>query len=681
MIAELSPPGVWRPPCDGARVAGIVGSSTARSSGLTLTTSNASAKTSRRFADCSNEDLAQSLPVNWDRDALVRARAGSSAALHWSQTPLQTEGRDDMTRGYHRFDMAMPQPLRTLVIPTVIVLVITASVGAISVWRVYDNDRELARTYEVKSALDALLAAVTDAETGQRGFLITGDAAYLAPYERGTAHIQDALARIAALIADNPARDGRLPALRTAVDEKVHDLAESVAVRRTGGFEAALRIVRTNVGQATMDRIRAMIADMDRGENVLLDERRAQSSSTFWTAIATDTGVMVIGLVLLALVARVSRQRLSEAEARERIALRLAAIVESSDDAIIAKDLSGTITAWNAAAERLFRYTAKEAIGQSIRIVIPPDRQHEEDDFMMQLRRGETIRHFDTVRMAKNGRLIEISLTVSPIRTASGEIVGASKIARDLTPLRLYATELEHKVGERTADLQAANARLEAFAFSVAHDLRAPLRGMHGLAQALIEDYGDRLDATGRDYARRIVDEATSMDVLINDLLAYGRLTHVQLAISPVDLREVLESSVYAVRDDVQQSGAQVDIETNLPTVQGNRSVLIQVFSNLLSNAVKFGGRDPHVRVWAETRDGIAHVWIEDQGIGIAPEHQDRIFGVFERLHGAETYPGTGIGLAIVKKGIERLGGRVGVESQEGHGSRFWIELPRAEAA
>src|SRR4029077_1909873 len=129
---------------------------------------------------------------------------------------------------------------------------------------------------------------------------------------------------------------------------------------------------------------------------------------------------------------------------------------------------------------------------------------------------------------------------------------------------------------------------------------------------------------------RRIVDEATSMDGLINDLLAYGRLTHVALAISPVDLREVLESSVYAVRDDVQRSGAHVDIEPGLPTVQGNRSILIQVFSNLLSNAVKFGGREPHVRVWSEMREAMAHVWVEDQGIGIAPEHQDRIFGVFE---------------------------------------------------
>jgi PAS domain S-box-containing protein len=578
--------------------------------------------------------------------------------------------------------MAIPRPLRTLAIPAVITVLVTAAVSALSVWRVYDNDRWVSHTYEVKSALDALLSAMMDAETGQRGFLITSDPAYLEPYQRGIATVHDAVDHIASLTIDNPTQIRNVSVLRPVIEDKLKILAQTLAAQRTDGFEAAQQIVRTNVGKARMDRVRAIVADMDREENFLLAARRRQSMARFWTAIATDAAVALLALVLLAVVANVSRRHQAESEAREAIALRLAAIVESSDDAIIAKDLNSTITAWNAAAERLYGYMANEAIGRSIRIVIPPDRQHEEDEFLTRLRRGETIKHFDTMRLAKDGRLIEVSLTVSPIKTASGEIIGASKIARDLTPLRVYATELEHKVQERTADLQAVNARLEAFAFSVAHDLRAPLRGMHGLAQALLEDYGSHLDAMGHDYARRIVDEATSMDVLINDLLAYGRLSHVELSISVVDLREVLEAAMYAVRDDVQRSGAHVDVDSPLPTVQGNRSVLIQVFANLLSNAVKFGGREPHVRVSAETREGrIAHVWVEDQGIGIAPEHQERIFGVFERLHGAETYPGTGIGLAIVKKGIERLGGRVGVESQEGRGSRFWIELPRAEAA
>ena len=358
---------------------------------------------------------------------------------------------------------------------------------------------------------------------------------------------------------------------------------------------------------------------------------------------------------------------------------RLASIVEWSNDPVIGKDLDGIITAWNPAAERLYGYSAEEAVGRSIRIIIPNDRMHEEDETQERIRRGEQITNFETVRAAKDGRLLEVSLTISPIRDSNGTIIGASKITRDLTPLRLYAADLERQVQERTADLQAASARLEAFAFSVAHDLRAPLRGMHGLAQALLEDYGDRLDEVGRDYARRVVAEATSMDTLIQDLLAYGRLSHVELATAPVDLSDVLDSALHVVQREATERGATIDVESRLPTVTGNRSVLVQVFTNLLSNAIKFGGPTPRVRVWAERRpNGIAHVWVEDQGIGIAPEHQERIFAVFERLHGVETYPGTGIGLAIVRKGIERLGGRVGVESARGHGSRFWIELPEA---
>jgi PAS domain S-box-containing protein len=578
--------------------------------------------------------------------------------------------------------MAMHSPLRGLVTATVVAVLLTAAVGGISIWRVYDNNRLVSYSYDIKDALDSLLSAITDAETGQRGFLITGDPQYLEPYQRGTTRVHEALDHLASLAAKDSLRPEQIADLRPLIDQKLQELAETVQARRSEGFDAAQRIVRTDVGRATMDRIRAIVTEMDRNEDAVLTTRHGQSLANFQAAVVAESVVAVSAIAVLVFLANVSRRRHTEVAERERIALRLAAIVESSEDAMVAKDLNGTITAWNAAAERMYGYTATEAIGQSVRIVVPPDRQHEEDEVLERLRRGETITQLETVRMAKDGRLIEVSLTISPIKTPTGEIIGASKIARDLTPLRLYATDLEQKVRERTADLQAVNAKLEAFAFSVAHDLRAPLRGMHGLAQALLEDYGARLDATGRDYAQRIVEEATSMDTLINDLLAYGRLSHVDLAVAAVDLRDVLDKAAYAVRDDIQSSGAHLDIDSSLPVVQGNASVLIQVFANLLSNAVKFGGDRPRVRVRAEMRGPqTAHVWVEDQGIGIAPEHQERIFGVFERLHGAETYPGTGIGLAIVKKGIERLGGRVGVESQVGHGSRFWIELPRAEAA
>jgi signal transduction histidine kinase len=226
-----------------------------------------------------------------------------------------------------------------------------------------------------------------------------------------------------------------------------------------------------------------------------------------------------------------------------------------------------------------------------------------------------------------------------------------------------------------------ANSQLESFAYSVSHDLRAPLRGMHGLADALLEDYGDALDDQARDYAHRIVLEARQLDRLIQDLLAYSRLTRISVAIESVDVGEVVEAALHNLDEDIRANRATIQVDSSLPRLKANRAVLIQVLTNLISNAVKFGGKEPTVHVRAQNVDGSARIWVEDHGIGIAPKHHERIFRAFERLHGIEEYPGTGIGLAIVHKAIERLGGRLGVESREGQGSSFWFELPQAEAA
>ena len=365
----------------------------------------------------------------------------------------------------------------------------------------------------------------------------------------------------------------------------------------------------------------------------------------------------------------------------ERERNRLGAIVDSSDDAIVSKDLNGIIQTWNRAAERMFGYSAEEAVGQPITMVIPEDRLHEEDEVLGRIRRGQRVDHFETIRRRKDGTLIPISLTVSPIYDHTGQIIGASKTARDMSALRAYATTLEQTVRERTASLELANSQLESFAYSVSHDLRAPLRGMHGIADALLEDCGDVLDARARDYAQRIVMEARTLDQLIQDLLAYSRLTRIEVALEPVDVGEVVEAALHNLDEDITTKHATIAVDTGLPRLRANRAVLVQVLTNLISNAVKFGGSEPTVRVRAQDVDGTARIWVEDSGIGIAPKHHERIFRAFERLHGVEAYPGTGIGLAIVHKAIERLGGRIGVESREGEGSRFWFELPTAAEA
>jgi signal transduction histidine kinase len=239
--------------------------------------------------------------------------------------------------------------------------------------------------------------------------------------------------------------------------------------------------------------------------------------------------------------------------------------------------------------------------------------------------------------------------------------------------------KLEQRVAERTAQLEAINQELGSFTYSVSHDLRAPLRALQGLSNALLEDYEGRLDDAGKDYCQRIVTAAARMDTLIQDLLSYSRLSRVDLELKAIDLAVVVADVTHQLESDLRERRAALTVQEVLPTVLGHRATLGQVVSNLVSNATKFvpPGETPQVRIWAEEKGEFVRLWVEDNGIGIALEYRERIFRIFERLHGVETYPGTGIGLAIVQKGVERLGGRAGVESVEGVGSKFWIELKK----
>ncbi len=244
--------------------------------------------------------------------------------------------------------------------------------------------------------------------------------------------------------------------------------------------------------------------------------------------------------------------------------------------------------------------------------------------------------------------------------------------------VRQLNERLEQSVLERTRELEQANAALEAFSVWVSHDLRTPVHGMQGLAQALLEDHGWQLDPAGREYAGRISRAAASMDRLIEDLLAYARLSRADVSCQPVDLNRVVREALGELVEDIGERGAEVMVSEALPRVVAHPTVLGQVIVNLLSNATKFvaPGTRPHVAVWADQHGDQVRLWVADNGIGIPPQNQERVFGAFERLHGVEAYPGTGIGLAIVRRGVERMGGQVGIESGPGGGSRFWIELP-----
>jgi PAS domain S-box-containing protein len=354
---------------------------------------------------------------------------------------------------------------------------------------------------------------------------------------------------------------------------------------------------------------------------------------------------------------------LSEAE---RLAL-LSAIVDSSDDAIISKSLDGgIITSWNKSAERLFGYTAEEAIGQPITMLIPPDRTDEEPEIISRLRRGERVDHIETVRMRKDGGLIDLSLTISPIRDAAGNIVGASKVARDISESKRLI-----------AELQRANEVLEQFAYSASHDLQEPLRTVKIYGELLLDEYGDQLGSKGAEILGFLHSGASRMENLLRDLLAYVRVTKFEKPSEDNDAMQAFEGALQSLGTSISESNASVTAGP-LPLVRVDLAHLHQLFQNLIGNAIKYRDpqRPPVVCVSAERQKSQWRFSVRDNGIGIEPQYTSMIFGLFKRLHDNEKYSGTGLGLSICQRIVEQYGGRIWVESKPSEGSVFSFTIP-----
>jgi PAS domain S-box-containing protein len=545
-----------------------------------------------------------------------------------------------------------------------------------------------------------------------------------------------------------------------------------------------------NSGYHSKEFIRGLWATISRGK-VWHGEikNRAKDGSFYWvdTTIVPFLDAAGRPRQYVAIRADITaRKRAEEAQ------VRLAAIVSSSDDAIISKTLEGVITSWNPGAQKLFGYAAEEAIGQPIAMLFPPERLGEEAEILAQIARGESVKHFETVRRRKDGSLVEISVTISPITDHEGRIVGASKISRDITerklaqaktdwlasfpernpnaiveldlpgravtyvnpaalqlfpdlPVRLlehpflaglpellgragpgaeggairrelvlgdrcYAqtvslipengririysaditerlraedevhrlnAELERRVVERTAQLEAVNRELEAFSYSVSHDLRAPLRSVHGYVRMIMEDYGSRFDAEGTRLLNVVSSEARRMGRLIDDLLDFSRLGRQRMGAAEVDMAALARSAFESLTRDVPGRKPRLDLQP-LPPTHGDPAMLRQVFANLIGNAIKFSRleSEPVVEVGSHPGDRETVYYVRDNGVGFDERYIHKLFGVFQRLHSEEEFEGTGVGLALVQRVIQRHGGRVWAEGKLRQGATFYFTLP-----
>jgi PAS domain S-box-containing protein len=371
----------------------------------------------------------------------------------------------------------------------------------------------------------------------------------------------------------------------------------------------------------------------------------------------------------------------------------LAAMVDSADDAIISKTLTGHITSWNKAAERLFGYSAAEAIGKSVTMLIPDDRQQEEVMILSRLREGHRVEHFETVRRAKNGRLIDISLTISPVRDESGKVIGASKIARDISERRRLEAQARAATAEREALLaseRAARAEAEKlsamkdeFLATLSHELRTPISAILGWAQLLKRPGRSETDL---DLGHETIERNARIQAqLIDDLLDMSRITSgtVRLEVQTLQPAGFIEAAIETLRPAAEARNVRIDavLDPKAGPIRGDPSRLQQVVWNLLSNAIKFSSKGGRVQVVLSRVNSHVEIVVIDTGAGIKPEFLPHVFERFRQADASTTriHGGLGLGLAIVKRLVELHGGVVRADSAgPGRGATFTVSLPVA---
>jgi PAS domain S-box-containing protein len=355
----------------------------------------------------------------------------------------------------------------------------------------------------------------------------------------------------------------------------------------------------------------------------------------------------------------------------------LTALIESADDAIISKTLEGIITSWNKGAERIFGYTADEVIGQPVTILIPEGQEDEEPAILARLRAGERIEHYETIRVRKDGTRIDISLTVSPIKGPNGDIIGASKIARDITEQRQARKELDeaYRQAEESSRLK------EEFLATISHELRTPLSAILGWARML------RLGQLSKENAAKALDtierNARAQAQLIDDLLDVSRIVtgKLRMDVRPSDPNSFIDAAVEAVRPAAEAKGVRLQkvIDTGLISIPGDPVRLQQVIWNLLSNAIKFTPRGGRVQIRSERVNSHLEIVVSDTGQGISPDFLPHVFDRFRQADqkASRQHGGMGLGLAIVRHLVELHGGNVSATSEgEGQGATFTVRLP-----
>jgi signal transduction histidine kinase/PAS domain-containing protein len=573
---------------------------------------------------------------------------------------------------------------------SVLILLLALFPLAGSVRHIWDSWRWVIHTREVLERVQVTVSLVHEAESLQKSVLIAHDAGDRAAFDRTLDTIPQALESLQRLTRDNPSQQQALLAYRNLLDEHARAL-RSVLARHADEATLLPQEWRSQAAMraAILRQAAALRAEEERLLALREDQVRADQMRVV-AAVAVVAGLAIALIVLLRWIARRDAAILLDERAR------LDAILRSIGDAVIAVDSSERVRFMNPVAEQLIGLSEAEAEGRAF-------------DEVFRFNGGAQDQG------AKIGALLRLAMDTNAPRTnvelrgtfhgrpearqdlivgcypvlVDGRPGGAVVAGVDVTALKEAQRglneanqRLEQRVQERTEALAEANLELRAFAHTVAHDLRAPLRNIHGFADALIEDEAARLSGTGRRFLERIADGVGRLDRMTTDLLDYSKLSRGELRAGSVELERVVQLALQDLDGQAAAIHARVEVERPLPAVLGHEALLVQVFDNLVGNALKFvaPGTVPHVRIRARDTGEWVEVEVADNGIGIAPSERERVFGVFERLHGQEGYPGSGIGLAIVRRALERMGGSIRIVDAADGGTAFVVSLKPAPA-
>lgn len=567
-----------------------------------------------------------------------------------------------------------------------VLMLITAGIGAFGTMSLYDSEAQVQHSNEIRSSLGQLLALARDAETGQRGFVITGRDEYLEPYSDAAPQIAREFDRLSSLLKGDVRQEQRLAKLRALMDRKHQELAKVIDMRRTQGFEAAQAIIMTDTGKAFMDQARATVAEMEDHVEKQLAARQANARRIRDLAVLSGLASGVLTLLVYASFGYVARRLLGDLAESARSLFDQKELLEvtlaSIGDGVVATDIDGRVTFFNRVAQALSGWRGEEALGRPVGDILRLERTSDdcvaENPAITAMRERRSVDHSSgVVLVGQDGQRTHVDANGAPTFDPEGRLVGSVLVLHDVTERE----RAERQIRQRTEELARSNRDLEQFAYVASHDLQEPLRAVAGPLQLLQRRYQGQLDARADEFIGHAVDGATRMQTLIDDLLSYSRVGRLEDPKQAVPAEQALEFALKNLAVVIDETGAQIEHEA-LPVVQAISSQLALLFQNLIGNAIKFRSKErtPVIRVRAEPLGREWRFLVADNGIGISEQYFERIFVIFQRLHTRREYPGTGLGLALCKRIVEHHGGKIWVESTPGEGTTFYFTVPRAAA-